>query len=217
MRIALNSFATIKPVLIACLILALHLTPALAVDGPHLVIPAGGTYRGHFVEEHFAKSDNAEKMQPIRSEGSFLVAPGQGMIWKIETPVPMTIVATASGMTQGFGEVALMHVSAAKMPFLPQAEAQLLAALTGDWQALSSDYIVTRKSDAKGWHVTFTPTDGSEKAPFQSLSASGNQFVETARLVRPSGGIDRFTFTDQSVSAAAPTAAESAAFKNAEK
>lgn len=196
-----------RQLLFALLLAVLPFGLQAAMTGPSLKIPYGGTLRGHFTSEHYYKQLD----KPVRMEGRFVVAPAHGIICQVEKPVPLTFVVTPSGLTQGLGDMPLMQIKSRNMPFLEQATGQLTQALAGDWRALENDFTVTSKPSEKGWRVSFAPR-ANRSAPFRSLSAEGDQFVETAKVIRRDGGKENYTFSDQSISPAPPTPAELAAF-----
>ena len=98
-------------------------------------LKAGDVLRGRFVQERhmqgFAK--------PIRSEGTFLVAPGRGLIWRAESPFAVTTVVTPSGLVQSVNGAETTRLAAARLPFLTRLYDMMGGALAGDWQALSVD------------------------------------------------------------------------------
>ena len=72
------------------LILALVCLPGMASAQ---TLEVGQVLRGHFVQERHLKGFNA----PLRTEGSFVLAPGKGLIWRAEKPFAVTTVITAAG------------------------------------------------------------------------------------------------------------------------
>ena len=177
--------------------------------GPSEKIPAGGVLRGNFIEDHYFT--NTQK--PLHSEGTFLVAPGRGIMWVVAKPIPLTFVFTSQGMAQSIAGLPFVQVRAKHMPIIAQISGLIGSAMEGDWDALSRVFIVSRNPTAKGWSANLKPRDEKSGLPFSDLTAEGGEFVNSAKALRPDGGLDTFAFSKQGVSADAPTKAEMAAFQ----
>jgi hypothetical protein len=176
--------------------------------GPSEKIPDGGVLRGNFAEEHsFNGTQN-----PLRSEGTFLVAPGRGILWVVQKPVPLTFVFTSQGMAQSIAGLPFVQTRAKHLPVIAQISGLIGSAMEGDWNALSRIFVVARNPTAHGWSANLKPRDAKSGLPFQSLTAEGGKFVDAAKAVRLDGGMENFAFFGQSVSPASPTTAEMAAF-----
>lgn len=173
---------------------------ALAAEaGPHLILSPGQRLMGRFVHEHPV----AGFAQPIRTEGHFIVAPNDQIVWAIEKPMATTTtISPSSGLVQSVGNFPLLKLTPQQMPFLAEVEAKLLLALRGDWKKLESDYRVARQGDAQKWTITLTPKaqDGTPK-PFQKIVARGGAFVDSADIVLRTV-TDRVVFSDQAISSA---------------
>jgi hypothetical protein len=191
------------------LLLLLTCAAARADDvGPSEKIPAGGVLRGNFVEDH--SFTNGQK--PLHSEGTFVVAPGRGIMWVVMKPIPLTFVFTAQGMAQSIAGLPLVQTKAKHLPIVAQISGLIASAMEGDWDNLNRVFVVSRNPTAKGWSANLKPIDAKNGLPFNDLTAEGSRFVDSAKALRPDGGLDTFAFSNQSVSATAPTEAEMAAF-----
>ncbi len=174
-----------------------------AIVGTHDVL------RGHFIEERHLTGFN----KPMRSEGHFVVAPQQGLIWGMEKPFPTTTVITPAGLVQSVNGISVMSLPAQKIPFMRHLYDTLGGALTGNWAALETDLTVTRSGDEQNWQVTLVPRHTDNPAmPFSSISVSGHRFVENVAMLKTDGDSDTLTFMDSTVSSAPPTAAENRTF-----
>lgn len=175
--------------------------------GPSRILSDGEILRGRFVEERRIKG--LEK--PVRSEGRFVVAPGHGVIWAVEKPLPLTFVFTESGMVQTVGNMPLLQQAAVKGSFLSRAPAMLSAALAGNWKRLENDFSIKRSGTGKSWKVKITPkAENGLKAPFSSITATGKSYVERAEVLRLDGLTDSYIFKDQSITLGPPAGAEAA-------
>jgi hypothetical protein len=176
-------------------------------------IPANGTLRGNFTHEHSI----ANSSKTIHSEGHFVVAPNRGILWMVERPIPFNFIVTENGLTQSLGNIPLLQIGIDRMPMLSHAVETISSAVAGDWDTLEKDFIVKREWPLKGWSATIIPRTGNGPVPFRSLTAAGNRHVDSARVLRTDGGFDKFTFFNQKISAAPPTAAELGAFNIAQQ
>ena len=185
--------------------LTLHAAEQL---GPSQKIPAGGVLRGNFTEDHYFT--NSPK--PLRSEGQFLVAPGRGILWVVQKPLPLTFVFTPQGMAQSFGGLPYVQTPATRLPVIAQISGLIGSAMAGDWDALDKIFVVSLSQTPRGWIASLTPRSQKSGLPFSILTAEGSKFVEAAKATRLDGGTDTFTFFNEMVAHTPPTMAELTAF-----
>jgi hypothetical protein len=178
--------------------------PALAEP---TMLKDGDVLRGRFVQERLLQGF----AQPIRSEGSFVVVPGRGLIWRAEAPFPVTTVVTPVGLVQSVDGTETTRLAAARMPFLARLYDMMAGALAGDWRALEDTFTLTRKPGA----IQLSPKSADALAAQQitSISARLGRFVEEVEIAKPSGDRDRLRFTEQVLNARPLDAAEAALLK----
>jgi hypothetical protein len=178
-------------------------------------IAAGEILRGHFVQarqlEGFAK--------PLKSEGSFTLVPGRGLIWHNEKPFDSAAIITAGGILQLSRGQEAMRLPAAKLPGLAQLYTILSAALSGNTAPLQQAFVVTQSSNESGWRVELKPLDTGKQAMTQikRLVLSGSHYVESVEVERSSGDTDRITFSAHTIGKADLSADELAELKAAAK
>lgn len=165
-----------------------------ATLGPSVKLQADSVLRGRFVQEHPVKSGGI-----VRSEGRFVVAPGRGVLWQIEKPLPISVVVTDRGMTQSVGGVPLLRFTPDKMPLLRDATDLLTAALEGDFAALSPRFTVKTSGKPAAWQAVLIPRGDQGHMPFTRITAHGGAYVNDAKIARPDGLTDGMAFSDQSV------------------
>ncbi|MDP9127222.1 MAG: outer membrane lipoprotein carrier protein LolA [Pseudomonadota bacterium] len=172
------------------------------------IIGAGDVLRGRFTEERQMKGFNA----PLRANGHFVVAPGQGLIWAIEKPFPTTSIITPKGLAQEVGGINVMQTGTKKIPFLLHLYDMLGGVLAGDWHVLEKDFIMTRAGDDREWEVDLQPRQANNPAmPFNSIIIKGSRYVASALLVKPDGDSDYLTFSGEQVTRAPVSPSEQAA------
>ena len=136
---------------------------------------------------------------PIRSEGTFVVAPGRGLIWKAETPFPVLTVVNAAGLAQSVAGTETMRLSAARLPFMAQLYDMMAGALAGNWRALEKSFTVIRGQGS----VSLKPlrSDDPTAAQISAINAKFERFVDQVEIIKPNGDFDRISFRDQELNA----------------
>jgi hypothetical protein len=171
------------------------------------VLTDGDVLRGRFVQERHMQGF----ARPIRSEGSFVIAPGRGLIWRAETPFAVTTVVSPAGLVQSVDGTETTRLASARLPFLSRLYDMLAGALAGDWRSLDGVFSVTRGAD----QVSLVPVrpDDPTAAQISSITARLGRFVEAVEIKKPNGDFDRLTFRDQTLNDHPLEAAEAALLK----
>ena len=171
-------------------------------------VAPGQVLRGRFTQERRIKGFD----RPLISTGDFVLAPGQGLIWRTEHPFAIVTVITAKGLVQTVGGTETTRLAATRLPFLARLYDLLGAALSGDWQALGTQFTVTRQGDAAHWGLTLVPHAGADPLamPFRSITLRGGTFLDEALIARLDGDSDRLAFSGQTLGAGPPSDAEAA-------
>ncbi|HLO76831.1 MAG TPA: LolA-related protein [Magnetospirillum sp.] len=188
------------------LALALLLFASPAAADP-MVLKDGDVLRGRFVQERFMQGF----AKPVRSEGSFVVVPGHGLIWRAEAPFAVTTVVTPAGLVQSVDGAETTRLAAARLPFLSRLYDMMGGALAGDWRALEGTFQVTREPGK----VALAPKskDDPTAAQIAGITARLSRFVDEVEIEKPSGDRDRLRFTDQVLNGGALTPDEAALLK----
>jgi len=181
--------------------------PALAAPAIEVVpLEKGQVLRGRFEQLRFLQGFQA----PLKSSGTFVLAPGLGLIWKTEAPFALTTVMSPAGLIQEVGGRETMRMPSARMPFMSKLYAMLGGALTGDWEGLSSAFNIMRKADGKGWRLTLEPISAADPGmPIRAINLHGSRFLEDADIIKPNGDRDSLVFRNQKLESASPTPEES--------
>jgi len=193
-------------------LLCLCSTAAAAADDGQLVTPLkpGGVLRGHFTQERALQGFQA----PLKSEGTFVVAEGKGVIWTVEKPFATTTVITPAGLVQNAGGTETMRLPAGRIPFIVKLYDMLSGTMTGDMSGLKQQFDVKTTGPAADWSLTLTPkadqatSSDPQNMPIRELDITGGQYVKSVNIQRQNGDHDLLTFTDQKVDTEALSAAE---------
>jgi len=182
------------------------LGPTASAGAMPQTIKSGEVLRGRFIQDR----QLAGFARPLRSEGTFALIPGRGLIWRARTPFQNTTVITPDGILQLANGQEAMRLPAARLPGLGQLYEVLGGAVSGDIAPLAHIFVVKRGVDINGWQLVLTPLhpDNSGMSQIKSLTVSGRQFVDAVVVDKDGGDIDRLSFLDQVVTATSPTPEE---------
>jgi hypothetical protein len=167
--------------------------------GPTLA--PGQTLHGRFVQARNLKGISST----LKSEGSFVLAPGKGLIWRIEDPIQTITIITPAGIRQIINGSEVQRIDAAKVPFIAHFYDMLNSALMGDWTAMRSDFAVQTKGDRLAWRTLLTPArpDDPIAGMLASIAITGGKMVDGVEITRANGDSERIGFLDQAVSGVA--------------
>jgi len=164
--------------------------------GPTLA--AGQTLHGRFVEERHLKGLSST----LKSEGSFVLAPGKGLIWRMEQPIQTLTVITPAAIRQIIDGSEVQHIDAARVPFIAHFYDMLNGSLIGDWSAMRHDFVVKSTGDRQAWRTVLTPLqpDDPIAGMLASIVISGGKMVDSVDINRTNGDSEHMAFLDQKVS-----------------
>lgn len=164
-----------------------------------LTLAAGEVLRGRFTQQRFLQGFNA----PLRSTGSFILAPGRGFLWHAEAPFAMITAMGPGGIVQRIVGGATTHYPASRLPAIVRLYEIFGAALSGDWQKLAAVFDVRREGTDKGWTATLTPLRaGNDGLPLRNVVVRGSRYVDSVEVTRANGDWDRIEFSQQAPSRA---------------
>lgn len=184
--------------LIAAAAIALLSTVCVAqlAIGPSLA--PGQTLRGRFEQARNLKGITST----LKSDGTFVLAPGRGLIWRVEDPIETTTVITPVGIRQIINGSEVQRIEAAKVPFIAHFYDMLNGALMGDWTAMRHDFSVETTGNRGAWHTLLTPLRPNDPIAgmLASIVISGGKMVDGVEIRRTNGDSERIAFLDQAVS-----------------
>lgn len=148
--------------------------------------------RGQFSQE----KQVAGFRNPLRSQGRFVVARERGVIWTTLKPFPSEMVITAERiLSKQRDGTTRVELDARQQPAMRSVNAILFALMSGDVQALSSQFTVEAQRDAKGWALSLTPKSPMLAKAFSSLQLRGDRYVRQVDIVEASKDRTRLTFS----------------------
>ena len=138
----------------------------------------------------------------LKSDGTFVLAPGRGLIWRIEDPIQTITVITPAGIRQIINGSEVQRIDAAKVPFIAHFYDMLNGALMGDWTAMRHDFAVETTGDRGAWRTLLTPLRPNDPIAgmLASIVITGGKMVDGVEISRANGDSERIAFLDQTVS-----------------
>jgi hypothetical protein len=166
------------------------------IAGPTLA--PGQTLHGRFIQTRRLTGLAA----PLTSDGSFVLAPDRGLIWRLEHPVQTTTVITPAGVRQIINGSEVQHIEAAKAPFIARFYAMLSGALAGDLTPLRRDFAIQTTGDRHSWSTVLTPLrpDDPVAGMVAAIVITGGKMVDDVSIRRSNGDSEQLTFLQQMVS-----------------
>ena len=188
-------------VFIAAVVIALLSSVSFAQLAMGPTLASGQTLHGRFVQARNLKGISST----LKSEGTFVMAPGKGLIWRIEDPIQTVTIITPDGIRQIINGSEVQRIDAAKVPFISHFYDMLDGALMGDWTAMRHDFAVQTKGDRAAWRTILTPVRPNDPIAgmLASIVISGGKMVDGVEISRANGDSERIAFLDQTVSGVA--------------
>jgi len=136
---------------------------------------------------------------PLLSRGKFVISPQNGLIWETTFPFPGITVLEGDGIftITPNGDRNAMASGSETLQFVRM----ISSVLSGNWNTLQSQFDITKNSaQSSTWDVLLTPNTNSAVATqVNRIAASGDIFVKTVTIEKPSSDRDVITFDDQVV------------------
>ncbi|MEG0186686.1 MAG: outer membrane lipoprotein carrier protein LolA [Stenotrophomonas sp.] len=181
-----------------------------AVDAITQAVARPEVLRGQFTQE---KQVSGFK-NPLRSQGQFVVARKHGVIWSTLKPFPSEVVVTAdrilSRQRDGSTRVEL---DARQQPAMRSVNAIMFALMSGDVQALSSQFNVAATREGQGWKLRLTPKSAMLAKAFQSLTLQGDRYVRQVEIIEANQDRTQISFSALSEAPAALSTDEARRFE----
>lgn len=179
------------------------LPPAIAVaweaasaSGQSPIPSSGELLRGRFTQQRTLQGFKT----PLTSAGTFIVAPGRGVVWRTDMPFAVVTAIGSGGLVQRVSGGATTHYPASRLPAIARLYEIFAAALGGDWLKLDRLFAVQREGGDQSWKVTLKPLSEDPTLPIRLVIVQGGRYVNSVEIQRANGDSDRIDFTDQALS-----------------
>ena len=181
-------------------VLILAVAPVVHAGDPVLDAVTRGMAQPDVLRGQFAQEKQVSGFKnPLRSQGKFVVSRQHGVIWTTLKPFPSEMVVTADRIIsrQRDGS-ARVELDARQQPALRSVNAVMFALMSGDVQALSSQFTMDAKRDEQEWRIQLTPKSAMLSKAFKSLSLKGDRYVREVQIVEANQDITRIFFSGMS-------------------
>jgi hypothetical protein len=133
---------------------------------------------------------------PLRSQGSFLLARDKGVVWTTAKPFPSELVLSRDRILsrQRDGSTRT-EMDARQQPALRSVNLMMFALMSGDLDALSSRFEIQVQAQAQdGWRITLRPRPGALARAFESIVLDGDRYVRQVDIAEANGDRTRIRF-----------------------
>ena len=192
--------------LLLALLLALMPVKSFAFTAPagQIAITDGQVLRGSFMQQMQMQGS----AQPMQSTGHFVLAPGHGLIWRVEQPFTTATIITPQGSVQDVGGLPIKL----RVKNLQHLYAMIGNALMGDWSEMERDYTIAQRNNGAQWQLLLTLRPDAPPSPYSSITVTGAQFVQNITMAKAAGGADALAFADETLNQSPLTSQELFAF-----
>ncbi len=174
----------------------------------HLV--AAPVLRGQFEQS----KQVAGFKKPLVSEGDFLIARDEGVIWRTRSPFPGELRLTRDSISASQNGAVTFHLDANAEPGVRLINGLLFALLEGQMKVLGEQFEIDGEIHGTNWQLLLTPRDAQLARLMRRIELSGDQFVRHIEIAEANGDRTSIRLSAQSSDPAALTAAEVARFAN---
>jgi Outer membrane lipoprotein carrier protein LolA-like len=175
---------------------------------PAAELSAAKVLTGKFVQRRYLHGLD----RPLISNGDFVLAREQGILWRTATPFPSEFVLSSRGMTVRDGENAT-HLASAERPALRTALEMFFALFALDVARLADSFELYGEGQGDRWQVGLKPRDGGLAQVFEQAVISGARTVERIELSSAGGDRTEIEFSETQTRTTALDAAEAARFR----
>ncbi len=147
--------------------------------------------QGEFSQQRYLKA----LTKPIITSGKFILIKNKGLVWETEKPFTHQLKVTAKGISQWNGTAWENHSR------LGQGEQikLFLGLLSGDIQALATQFDVVLSGDEKNWQLQLMPSSLLMKQIFNQIIIQGNVAVQRIELHEKQGDRTLILFNNQQI------------------
>ena len=164
------------------LLLALLISPfvsALTLDDMQQRFTTQPVIRAHFDQIRTIK----DMPQPLKSQGTMLIARDQGLLWDQTRPFPMQLLLDDKRMVQVINGQPPQTITADNNPQMFQFNHLLRALFQADRKVLEQNFRVDFADRGEGrWTLRLTPVTTPLDKIFTSIDLSGNTYLQHIQL-----------------------------------
>jgi len=144
--------------------------------------------RGEFIQKKYLRGLE----EPLRASGTFILATGQGLLWRLEMPMARALRITPKGIayyiavSESSGESGRWVVDATRGQ-QSRAFRLFLSILNGDTTELKKQFHLSLAGTEDEWQLTLTPRSSLLRQIFSRIEISGGVEVRCIELYETQG------------------------------
>lgn len=132
--------------------------------------------------------------RPLKASGTLVVARERGVLWRLDKPLPLTVVLGSGGVLEVDREGRRKFLSAQDTPMAARMAGIMKDLLEGRWKALDDLFSVQGEAGRDGaWTLQFAPRPATA-AFVKSVRIRGGAYVESIRVEEASGDVTELAF-----------------------
>jgi outer membrane lipoprotein-sorting protein len=141
------------------------------------------------IRAHFDQSRTIKDLpQPLRSQGSMLIARDKGLLWDQTTPFPMQLLLDDKRMVQVINGQPPQVITADNNPQMFQFNHLLRAMFQADRQVLEQNFRIDFADKGEGrWALRLTPITTPLDKIFATIDLAGQTYLESIQLMDKQG------------------------------
>lgn len=147
--------------------------------------------KGEFSQQRYLKALS----KPITTSGNFTLVKNKGLLWVTEKPFANQLKVTSKGISQWNGSA---WESNSRLGQGEQIKL-FLGLLSGDTQALASQFGLTLSGNEKNWQLQLMPSSLLMKQIFSQIIIQGDQLVQRIELHEKQGDRTVILFHNQQI------------------
>lgn len=163
--------------------------------------------RAEFVQE----KQMAAFKKPLLTRGQLVFVHGQGILWRIENPIKLTLVLTDDRIVEISEDGRVQARTARDVPGLAQIGQIFRALLTARTGTLKEVFTIAPEGKAEAWRLTLTPKPGPAQQLMRQIQLQGSRHVDRILIDEANGDVTTIALRN-ATEGAAPSADERAQF-----
>lgn len=117
-----------------------------------------------------------------KTTGQFVYSQGQGIIWKVEKPTPLTLTISAQGVRQLQQDQTLKALDQHAKTFSPTFSEGFLTLFRGDFAALENRFDFSLFQEKAFWQLALRPRSKSVQKHLARMVLKGNDHLQGITL-----------------------------------
>lgn len=132
--------------------------------------------------------------KPLVSRGRLVLSRGEGMAWRIDSPLRLTYVMTESRILE-IDEAGKLSVRSSRdVPGIEQVGRIFRALISANFDVLGNTFTIHQEGEPNAWRVTLVPRPGPIAQFMRQIRLSGGRHVDRVSIEEVSGDLTTISF-----------------------